>query len=396
MTSTPTPTDNCPLGLATLNTLLRSTLDALPHHPQATADEIAQQREAAMLVVAALGPRDPVEAVIAGRYVAAHHAMMEAFRCAAQPDLPPALVLRFQGKAIGLARMTTVALRELERRQEGPPMRVVPLPPVPESRPQPAPAAQTAPAPQPAAGARPAQAVARPAPSAPSSPLVHQDPIHHDAPGPRPAAAPAARPAPLAPAHALVCERVRPPNPAQPVATPNGARGVRQHPMHRGGPAATAVPAAQAPAQRRTIRTPRGQRGPRPGRNPVAEATPARPARPTTGTRRSCARSSPPSPATARAGGRRRRVRGPCRRRPVRQRIEQPLVPPEARRALHFLRLPRVIDVPAAPAALHQEVRRRAHVERGHQVVRMPPERHRHPVRLAQREVVAPGRHRPA
>ena len=158
MTPTPPPAEQNPLAPATLNTLLRSTLDALPHRPQASVEEIADRRHAAMQAIAALGPRDSVQTGIAGRTIAAHYAMMEAFRCAAQPDLPPALKLRFQGRAIGLARMMAVALREPAQRQDRPPLRVAQPPAVPQPRPQPAAAPRTAPAPLPAAETPPAQA----------------------------------------------------------------------------------------------------------------------------------------------------------------------------------------------------------------------------------------------
>ncbi len=166
-----------PLDLATLNTLLRSTLDALPHHKLATPEEIAQTRDAAILLVAALAPRDPTEAALAGRYVAAHHAMMEAFRCAAQPDLSAALVLRFQGKAVALSRVVTLTLRELEQRQQRPARPKAAAPALPDPRPQPAP--QAAPPARPQTSAAPPTG-RTPAPPPAAAPHVSKNPWHRE------------------------------------------------------------------------------------------------------------------------------------------------------------------------------------------------------------------------
>ena len=207
MTPTPTAAQQNPLDLATLNTMLRAALDTVPHHPQASADEIATQREAVMLAIAALRPRDPLEAMLAGRYVATHHAVMEAFRCAALPDFPPVLVLRFQAKAIALSHLMDVTLRELTGRQQNAPVCPAELPaPMPAPRPQTLPGPQTASGPQTAPGPQPA-------PSAPPPPVVNKDPIHREI---------AARLAPEVPVRAstLVCERVQQAIAARPVAAP--------------------------------------------------------------------------------------------------------------------------------------------------------------------------------
>jgi hypothetical protein len=141
---TPSPSQNPALSLepATLTAMLRTTIDTLPHHPDAPEAEQAIQRQAAFEIIAALRPRDALEAMLAARLVAAHYHAMDAFRCAAQRDLPFNLLLRYQGKAIALSRLMTTTLRDLNRRQAGPALQPEALPaPVPAARAQPVPSA---------------------------------------------------------------------------------------------------------------------------------------------------------------------------------------------------------------------------------------------------------------
>jgi len=153
---TPQPSQNPVLSLepATLTAMLRTTIDTLPHHPDAPEAEQAIQRQAAFEIIAALHPRDALEALLASRLVAAHYHAMDAFRCAAQRDLPINLLLRYQGKAIALSRLMATTLRDLNRRQAGPALQPEALPaPVPAARAQPAPSAAHTPAqPPPAEG----------------------------------------------------------------------------------------------------------------------------------------------------------------------------------------------------------------------------------------------------
>ncbi|HLB97195.1 MAG TPA: hypothetical protein VJK90_06000, partial [Acetobacteraceae bacterium] len=72
---TPIQTSAEPLTLdpATFNTMLRSTIEALPHHPHATAEARAERCDAAFLAISALRPRDPLEAMLAARTIALHY-----------------------------------------------------------------------------------------------------------------------------------------------------------------------------------------------------------------------------------------------------------------------------------------------------------------------------------
>jgi len=150
--------------------VVQSTLDALPHQPAATADEIAHQRQAAALTVVALRPRDPMEAILAGRTVASHPAAMDSLRCASQSGLPLALKLRFLGKFAALSRLADATRLAFTQAQSRPALQPVTVPvPIPAPRPQPAPAA-AAPvtAASPAVAAPPAvpqRAATRPAPA---------------------------------------------------------------------------------------------------------------------------------------------------------------------------------------------------------------------------------------
>jgi hypothetical protein len=139
MTLQPSQHPTLSLAPATLTAMLRTTIDTLPHHPDAPEAEQAVQRRAAFEVIAALRPRDALEALLAARVVAAHYHTMDAFRCAAQRDLPINLLLRYQGKAIALSRLMTTTLRDLDKRQAGPALQPEALPAeVPAARARPA------------------------------------------------------------------------------------------------------------------------------------------------------------------------------------------------------------------------------------------------------------------
>jgi len=103
--------------------MLCTTMDALPFHPRATADQKAAMREAASLVVAALRPRDALEALLAARFVSAHYHVMDDFRAAAQPNLPPVLQLRYQTRLIALCKTMDATLETFLDRQTAAPRR---------------------------------------------------------------------------------------------------------------------------------------------------------------------------------------------------------------------------------------------------------------------------------
>jgi hypothetical protein len=123
------------LDPATLADMLRSTVAARPVDPDASPEDLDAQRQAALLAVTALCPRDPMEAMLAARIVSAHHAAMECFRRAARHDIDDNAELRLQGKAISLANLALRTLRELRKCQAEPP--AYPVAELPQADPEP-------------------------------------------------------------------------------------------------------------------------------------------------------------------------------------------------------------------------------------------------------------------
>ena len=148
------PTQTPTLDPATLTATQSAIIDALPPRPDASPAQKAAQRDGALAFLAALLPRNPVEARLATGIVVAHYAAMDCFRRAARDDLTLDLHLRTVGKAIALCRMIDVSMRDLARRQGGIAVQSAARPasaqPVPAARAQPASeAAQPIPPPQP-------------------------------------------------------------------------------------------------------------------------------------------------------------------------------------------------------------------------------------------------------
>ena len=148
------PTQIPTLDPATLTAMECAILDALPPRPDASPAQKAAQRDGALAFLAALLPRNPVEARLATGIVVAHYAAMDCFRRAARDGLTIDLHLRTVGKALALCRMIDVSMRDLARRQGGltvqPATRPASAQPVPTARAQPTPdAAQPTPPPQP-------------------------------------------------------------------------------------------------------------------------------------------------------------------------------------------------------------------------------------------------------
>src|SRR5271155_1515159 len=106
MTTYQTGAEPLPLDPATFNTMLGSTVEALPYPPHATAEQRAQRREAAYLAIAALHPRDPLEALLAARIVALHFHAMHDLACSIQPNVPGKLQLHCEGRAMQLGRQS--------------------------------------------------------------------------------------------------------------------------------------------------------------------------------------------------------------------------------------------------------------------------------------------------
>ena len=169
MTTIQTGAEPLPLDPATFNTMLRSTIDALPHTPHATAEARAEQRDAAFLAIAALHPRDPLEAMLAARIVVLHYHAMYNLACSIQPNVPPDLQLRCQGRGESLGRQSDKMRADYLRHQQTNPARrpaglLASAAVAPEPQPQPQPAPQAAAA-DPTAAPPTARAAPNPAPA---------------------------------------------------------------------------------------------------------------------------------------------------------------------------------------------------------------------------------------
>jgi len=146
MTPPPTETASVSLDPILLAVMVRATLDTVPHHPDALAEEIEADRQTAFAMIGMLRPRDLLEAMLAARIVATHFHIIDDLRCAAQPDLAPNLRVRHRRSAGALGRMHDAARAELTRRQAYPALKPAALPvSIPAPRPKPAPAVAAAP-----------------------------------------------------------------------------------------------------------------------------------------------------------------------------------------------------------------------------------------------------------
>jgi hypothetical protein len=129
--------------------LLRTLAATLPPNVADSPEIAAEKWEAARELFFFLQPRNPVEAVLAARAVAAHFATLDLYARAAVPGTSDDKVLRLRGKAITESRSFDAALRDLDNRHEAaaqiaaareatpPSAHRVPIPPMRPERPIP-------------------------------------------------------------------------------------------------------------------------------------------------------------------------------------------------------------------------------------------------------------------
>ena len=139
MTQSATQPQPLALDPVTHAAMLCTTMDALPFHPRATAEQKAAMCEAARIAIGRLRPRDPLEAMLAARIIAAHYHAMHNLCCAAQTHLPQNLQFRYQALADTLSRLVDATTRELMQRQTAPARQPLGLPESVAPRPQPVP-----------------------------------------------------------------------------------------------------------------------------------------------------------------------------------------------------------------------------------------------------------------
>ena len=179
MTTIQTGAEPLHLDPATYHTMLDTAVEALPHPPHATAEQRAQTCEAAILAIAALHPRDPLEAMLAARIVALHYHAMYDLACSIQPNIPGDLQLRCEALALQLGQQSDKMRTDyLKHQKTEPARRPAGLPACVGGTPEPQAQSQPKPAPQAAAAdvkAAPPTAEAAPKP-APASRQATTDP----------------------------------------------------------------------------------------------------------------------------------------------------------------------------------------------------------------------------
>jgi hypothetical protein len=109
-----------PLDPAVTDETLATIFGAQRPDRDRTSAPLDPQHEAGALI-AALHPRDPLEAAYATRAAAAHYGSIECFRRALLPDVPDEAAIRWHGKAVALSRMNTDMVRLLTERQAATP-----------------------------------------------------------------------------------------------------------------------------------------------------------------------------------------------------------------------------------------------------------------------------------
>jgi hypothetical protein len=108
------------------NRLLDELGNAMPHNddPALTTGEAqeaeADRSEAARVLFEALRPRNPVQAALAARAVAAHHASMDIYVRAARPGTSDEKAIRLRNSALAASRSFDTSLSTLEKRQSKP------------------------------------------------------------------------------------------------------------------------------------------------------------------------------------------------------------------------------------------------------------------------------------
>jgi hypothetical protein len=97
----------------------------------------ALSRDAARMFIRAMNPTDPFQAMLAVQIVAAHQAIMNAFRAAKNPEIAPALAARLRANAVAVGRMQQATIRTLRELQAPEPEQTAPTatPPTRATRP---------------------------------------------------------------------------------------------------------------------------------------------------------------------------------------------------------------------------------------------------------------------
>lgn len=98
--------------------LLIDTLAGMLPGPDDDTNTLATRRDLARILFEAFKPRDAVQAMLAARAVAAHHATMNGFARAAAPGMSDETVIRLRANAIAASRSFDAVLRTLDKRRK--------------------------------------------------------------------------------------------------------------------------------------------------------------------------------------------------------------------------------------------------------------------------------------
>jgi hypothetical protein len=112
-------TNQTELDRAPIRFALDSVLASLTVDPNRSVEDLKNERTAATAMLGGLLPADAIQAALAARIVAMHHAAMECLRRAAQPDVPSALAAKLLVTSMSLSRMSTQLMKVLADRQDG-------------------------------------------------------------------------------------------------------------------------------------------------------------------------------------------------------------------------------------------------------------------------------------
>jgi hypothetical protein len=111
------PAPSTQLDLAVIDATVCGVLDTLPRSPDASPEETAVLRQAALMTIAALDPATPLQAMLAAQVIAAHYAMLDDLRRAMLPEATGAMAVRLRSNSVAMSRLMIATLRELRAMQ---------------------------------------------------------------------------------------------------------------------------------------------------------------------------------------------------------------------------------------------------------------------------------------
>src|SRR5579859_5394128 len=97
--------------------IARSLIRAIWHENPDQPHETDLRTAAGLTMLEAFRPRDQLETMVAAQGVAAHCAIMDTFRCAADRKTPLLLAVKLRASAVSMNRMFSNNLHQLEHLQ---------------------------------------------------------------------------------------------------------------------------------------------------------------------------------------------------------------------------------------------------------------------------------------